>query len=388
MLRRKETSLGNKVLDTHSERSCKTFHVFLHSAQDSDLFNTAQPPRYSDLSAHNSLSINSSYPNPPTTFKMSMTTPTIDPSIEDMRERLQQLRRVERTKYQCADYIGDSYRSLNNILDDKMASNMIIRLREVRVTREQTLRKLYSWVGDLRNAADEDIRVDVDEAVLSTAAFIFDRYLSTFVPGYVAGEAGAPSQASVIGVASLFIAAKSQMPWFEFSRIEMFFGDYDGYARAIFAKNVELEILKAVNWDVVYPSPISIIRDLLTFLPGPLEKYKTDVLDLATFLMRLTTVTYGFITKFSPSTIALATLEIIFKNQCASLPRIALCDLVDATVHLSTMFKTYGMDLSFDNADVKQCREELILVLKKELHHGTIVATKRSCPSPDKVNEM
>ena len=82
-----------------------------------------------------------------------------------------------------------------------------------------------------------------------------------------------------------------------------------------------------------------------------------------------------------------ATLMIIFKNECAC-PRIALYDLVDATIHLNTTFKAYELGLSFDDEDVKECGEEMLQVLKKDLHRGIIVATKRSCPSPNKVTEM
>ena len=313
-----------------------------------------------------------------------MTTPTTDPSIEDMRERLQQLKRVERTKYQCPDYIGDSYRVFENAE----------RLEYILNSREQTLRKLFNWVDKFRldppryitDEGGQRYKLDIDEAVVSITAFIFDRYLSAFV-----GEGGVPPfRLDLIGDASLFIAVKSQMSFEETFCIERIMGRY---SRRVYAMGIDLKILKELNWDVVYPSPIAIIRDLLSLLhcpsgsqqfEGSLEIHKTDVLKEAAYMTKLATIAYGFTTNFSPSTIALATLSVVFeKNRCLSKSIALCCNLIDPVFHMANLFKTYGMDLSFDNDDVKECDEKMLQRPAKWIgSHWQIVSlfVSRSCP--------
>ena len=178
---------------------------------------------------------------------------TLDGSIRDLREHLQWIKENERTKYQCPDYATAVHPS--NCTPDEII-DCDLRLKRVLEFRQQTLLQLHD-LGD---------KIGIDRAVMSTAAFIFDRYLSTFTPIFIRGEGGLPCRGNLIGVASLFIAAKSLMTRADFLLIKKSFRDY---LREVFDEQVELKILEGLNWDIVYCSPISIIYDLITLLPRP-----------------------------------------------------------------------------------------------------------------------
>ena len=165
----------------------------------------------------------------------------------DIRKHFQWLKQSKRTKYQCPDYAKDSLTSLSNYSPDEQAA-LDLRLNRVLVIHEKNLRVLYA-LADCHC---------IDTAVMSTAAFIFDRYLSRFIPNYVRGLVDVPLPFGMIGVASLFIASKSQLARRDLAFIEKFLRG-NPHSKEIL--NVELKILVELDWNIVYTSPISIIHD-------------------------------------------------------------------------------------------------------------------------------
>ena len=234
------------------------------------------------------------HPTPASTSTMPMNESN---SVADLRERFQRLKEFE-MKYQCLDYTIAASASRH-------------RVEAVLEWRHKTLVQLYRLIR----------RHCIDQAVMSTAAFIFDRYLSTIMPAFIHGEEKAPFRSDLIGVASFFIAAKSLMSSHHIHRLEEIFR---GYSREVFAEGVEWKILKALNWDVVYHPPSSIVSDILALLPHPrgyqyydlsFEAYLGGIWSKASHLTKLASVIYGFIVDFSPSTIALAALAIAIERQ-------------------------------------------------------------------------
>ena len=239
--------------------------------------------------------------------------PTPSDSVLNMHERFEQLKRIERAKYICPDYAMDSIAGWSNHTHDDRAA-LVLRLKRVLSIREQALHGLYDLANNLR----------VDRAIMSASAFIFDRYLSTIIPNYVKGQADLPYMFDVIGVASLAIAAKSQLANYELAPIEEFLR-FSPFRKDII--HVELEILVELNWNITYPSPNLIIRDLLALLPcqygqqesvDALEAFKESILNETAYLPWTSAATYGCATKpnkFPLTTIALAPLMIAFEKQ-------------------------------------------------------------------------
>ena len=135
---------------------------------------------------------------------------------------------------------------------------------------------------------------------------------------------GVPQKFDVIGVAALLIATKLHMARRDLAPIETFLSD-NPFRRDVIG--AEQMILVKLNWNIFYPSPISIVHDLLTMLPSPcgyqwydnaLEAFKYSIIGEATYLTRLAAVTYGYTAKFSPSTIAIAVMTIALENQATS----------------------------------------------------------------------
>lgn len=298
-------------------------------------------------------------------------------SVLDMKERFQRLKQVEKTKYQCVDYANESMKGWSNYTPDEQAS-LALRLEHALISRKQVLRALYT--------------TNVDESITSTAAFIFDRYLSKFAPDYIRGLVDAPHRFEIIGLASFVIAAKSQLGGRDLVPLERFLRGGRRFTRKIF--EVELKILTALNWDVIYPSPISIIRELIELLSSPcgyqdfdaaLDSFKGSILDEAAHITKLATVAYGFVAKFPPTTLALAALSIALENQRFS-RNIAIFNLIRPMAHLAIAFERHELDLCFGGDDVTQCHAEMLNLLKSI--PGRDADTKRQCHSPTKVTNV
>ena len=190
----------------------------------------------------------------------------------DMQERFQWLKQNERTRYMCPDYTNplqytsstdgdwqERLQGLQGILDDR--------------------NKMISW---LHNCANEI--GSISSRVMSTAVYIFDRYLSTFVPAYVKRElAFPPHHIEVIALASLFIAVKSMMinlimvDGMSYSPIgdiirQFSHSQYKSLTRQVSSEHAETTILMALDWNIVYVPPMAIVQDLLfSVLPRPCE---------------------------------------------------------------------------------------------------------------------
>ena len=299
----------------------------------------------------------------------------------DLQERFRHLKENEKMKkYQCPDYAVLAHPS--NCTNEKKEV-CLSRMNSIMDFRHQTLLKLWGF---------SEQNLCVDGVVMSTAAFIFDRYLSTFVPSFVHSESSLPCKGNLIGVASLFIAAKSLMSREGFHPVEEFFCYY---SREVFVEQVEWKILKALKWDIVYPSPISIINDLITLLPRPcdfqehyelLEAYEGDVLNEAAHLTKMAAVRYGFNIKYHPSTIALAAMGLALENQPVS-ANIAIFNVANnPIVHFGIMFERCGLGLSFSDEDVKRCRGEMFCLL--ENRSKTETQTKRRYGSLTNVTQV
>ena len=155
---------------------------------------------------------------------------------------------------------------------------------------------------------------------------------------------------------------------------------------------IDFEIVVELNWSNSYHFLISIIREFITLRPFPrsyqdydkaLEIFKNSILDEASHLTKLAAVTYGFVAKFPPSTIALAALLVTLENQCSS-TNIAIFNLIRPIAHFTFMFEHHELGLSFGDKDVKQCRKEMLHLLKS--CPGRDIRAK-SRPSPTNVTE-
>ena len=234
----------------------------------------------------------------------------------------------------------------------------------------------------------------IDRAVTGNAAFIFDRYLSMCVPSYIKGTVNLTYRFVVIRSASLLIAAKLHMSKSELGPIKNFVSERENhYSGEIF--QAELEILVKLQWDAMYPSPISIIDDMLTLLPCPrsfldyveLEAFKCLILKFVHPLVKLASVKYGYVTEFPPSTIALAALMIAIdklqpSSQDVEMRKIPIFRLIS----FATSVKS-GLGRSSVDVDVKKCRQWMMEHSKDD---GLKADTpeKIPCPSPANVCEF
>jgi len=217
--------------------------------------------------------------------------------------------------------------------------------------------------------------------VFSTAVYIFDRYLSTFVPAYVKRElAFLEYDLQTIALASLFVAVKSMMAANVIEVNEMphspvgdtirqFRKYYGSLTRQVFKDEVETAILMALDWNIVYVPPISIVQDLISILPRPCEydeghddAFSTFVYSIyqeARKLTRKTELLGGFIIKYPPSTIALAALSIALAN-LPDVTSIPIFILVPPCRWCEIEINKRGIDLSFDDEDVVRCRNDMM----------------------------
>lgn len=300
--------------------------------------------------------------------------PFAELSVGELQERFQWLLANERSRYMIPDYLGDAVLTPSSTSGSRSRSERIVEFRN------ETLYHLYG-VCDRRSIARD---------VMSNAVFIFDRYLSTFVPGYLRGEADPPPRSDLFGPASLLIAAKALATREDVHRIEF---DLGRYSRDVYATGMETKILKALRWEVVYRSPLSIVADLLSLVPKPrgyqvfepckmahedatFERIKTSLLKRASHLTRLADIHYGFGVQFPPSTIALAALMIALEAQPPlGIPGSFL--LIQPVDYFSLAMEWSGVGCCFSSQDVVQCRRGMLDMLKAA-PHGTFGPRYRS----------
>ena len=88
---------------------------------------------------------------------------------------------------------------------------------------------------------------------------------------------------------------------------------------------IDFEIVVELNWSNSYHFPISIIREFITLRPFPrsyqdydkaLEILNNSILGEASYLTKLATATYGFVTKCPASIIVLSELMFTPENHC------------------------------------------------------------------------
>ena len=223
-------------------------------------------------------------------------------------------------------------------------------------------------------------QLGIDSTVFSTAVYIFDRYLSTFVPAYVKRElAFLEYDLQTIALASLFLAVKSmmavsvikvnEMPHSPIGDIIRQFRKYYGsLTRQVFKDKVETAILMALDWNIVYVPPSSIVYDLLSILPQPCEydegheeafvRYQNSV-NYADKLTRRSEWMSGFTIKYPPSTIALAALSIALEDY-TDVTGIPIFILVPPCRWCEIEINKRGIDISFDDEDVVRCRNDMM----------------------------
>lgn len=221
-------------------------------------------------------------------------------SIADVRDRLRRLKDVELDKYTVSSL------SINGASASR-------RLQSILAARDEVLRAIcdVNITGD--RGAD-------NAAAVSHAAFIFDKYMSS----WIASEAiDLPYRIDRIGAASVFIAAKSRSTRRRVWQLTERYAERNPALHKVF--DAELDILAKLEWNTNYQGPIEIVQDVLGLLlprstgyqehDDALVAFKEDVLDDATHLSKLAAVTYGFVTKYPPSTITLAVLMIVLENK-------------------------------------------------------------------------
>jgi len=285
----------------------------------------------------------------------------------DMQERFQWLKQNERTRYMCPDYTNplqytsstdgdwqERLQCLQGILDDR--------------------NKMITW---LHNCANE---LGIPSRVMSTAVYIFDRYLSTFVPAYVKRElAFPPHHTEVIALASLFIAVKSMlvnlikvndMPYSPIGDIIYNFShsQYKSLTGQVSSEHAETTILMALDWNIVYVPPNAIVEDLLSVLPRPCEydeghddAFSTFVYSIYQEARKLTRKSelIGDFIKYPPSTIALAALSIALEDY-TDVTGVPIFILVPPLEYVNHEINKRGIDLSFDDEDVLRCRKDMM----------------------------
>ena len=278
-----------------------------------------------------------------------MASSTVDDvsTLDALQERFQWLKQHER-KYLCCDFTAQS--NYKRMLSEDCEE----RLKCILKNRNQSLDELFGYADNF----------GIDNSVISTAAYIFDKYLSTVVSKYIEQECSFDINVTLISVASLLIAAKSLLGARDTKLIARHLWKYSS---KVYENNFDGMVLKAVRWNIVYTSPISIIQDVLAVLPRPCEfdyhhqafsMFQTSLLQEADRLTRLTALQYDFRIKHTPVSIALATLSIALENQPST--GIPIFALVTPITYVSLMIEKSGIDLSFDDEKVVQCRNDML----------------------------
>ena len=268
----------------------------------------------------------------------------------DMQERFQWLKQNEKTRYMCPDYTnplqytsstdGDWQERLQGILDKR--------------------KKVLVWLYECGN------ELGIPSRVMSTAVYIFDRYLSTFVTAYVKRElAFLEHHEHLIAIASLLIAVKSLFVYRH--DIKTVVESFGCFTKQLVKDKVEITILMALDWNIVYSPPIAIIEDLLSVLPRPCEydegheeafvRFHISVLHQASRLTRQAEWMGDFIIKYPPSTIALAALSISLDQP--DVTGIPIFILVPPCRWCEIEINKKGIYVSFDDEDVVLCRKDM-----------------------------
>jgi len=223
-------------------------------------------------------------------------------------------------------------------------------------------KKVLVWLYECSN------ELGIPSRVMSTAVYIFDRYLSTFVPAYVKRElAFLEYDLQNSALASLFITIKSLFVYrHDIREVVQSFG---GFTKQVVKDKVEISILMALDWNIVYSPPIEIIEHLLSVLPRPCEydeghkeafvRFHISVLHQASRLTRQAEWMGDFIIKYPPSTIALAALSIAIENQ-PDATGIPIFILVPPCRWCEIEINKKGIDVSFDDEDVILCRKDMM----------------------------
>ena len=127
----------------------------------------------------------------------------------------------------------------------------------------------------------------------------------------------------------------------------------------------EMDILKALDWNVLVPTPLSIVQDLMILLPPSMRQTKAEeeVLATAGYITELAVSDYDFAIK-KPSSIALAAMTIALEEQQKCVPKEEASQeviSVDPISHFKVVVGVYlgetGMDCA--SPEVQWCRERL-----------------------------
>jgi hypothetical protein len=222
-------------------------------------------------------------------------------------------------------------------------------------------------ISSLYEMAD---RYRIDREVISSAANIIDRCLCIWVPVIEQGVTSLPYELDVYCMVALWIAIKTQVGHTAgavFPSISMLLPSYPKKL----LKDAECDILYELKWNVLFPTPVSIVRELLPLLPchwgfdtndQAFSNYKRDVYREARYFTELTTLDYGC-SGFCPTTIALAAVMAAIQ----SINRFTKNEAYHLNDPLS-LFKeavsNYLGDLgiSCDQADVQQCSERIVFL--------------------------
>ena len=313
----------------------------------------------------------------PCSTQLKMASSTLDDvsTLDALQERFQWLKQHER-KYICCDYTAPSK------YKDMEREDLEERLKCILKSRNQSLAELFGYAEKL----------GIHNSVMSTAAFIFDKYLSTIVPKYIKRDCYFDIDCTLISVASLLIAAKLLLgAW----NTKLIVDSLGKYSRKVYEQDVDGMILKVVGWNIVYNPPISIIQDVLAVLPRPCEfeyhhqafsMFETSILHEADRLTKLAALQYDFRISYGPVSIALAGLSIALENQPST--GIPIFALVTPITYVSLMIEKSGIDLSFDDEEAVQCRKDMLSHFFERKSSDTSSPKRDGADSPTAVVEM
>ena len=206
--------------------------------------------------------------------------------LESAKERLVRIAEIS-SKYRVSDYLSASLSDTSVVVNNW--AHQVMRVRE------ENIKILYHWSD----------QYGIDREVVSVAANIIDRCLSHRVPE-VRNGTKMPYELDLCSMTAYFLAIKARDDIRRIPRISTLLPQY--YSTELL-DSVEVEILREMQWDLIYPTPTSIMKDLLSLLPshfgsGAFPNYLGEVQRKAEHLIQLATLSYRCIT-FSPMTIAL-----------------------------------------------------------------------------------
>lgn len=248
--------------------------------------------------------------------------------------------------YQCPDYLDDADAT-------GATAYWIERTHDVR---RHNINFMFSTVE----------KHGIDREVVITATNILDRCLAEWMPNFLRGHEDLPYELDIICIVALFIAIKSMIGRHCYTMIPPIETLLPQYSKKRFDE-VEVHILFALKWNILYPTPLSIVRDLFKLLPNQglqkddrgLQLYKRSIYLETLRIMENVTLEYDFL-QIRPTTIALASIlsaidhiikftrnEVLHFNDTLSLFKEAV------ETHLG------DINISCDNADVQRCLERI-----------------------------